>query len=244
MHTRKLVVPGELIAEDENIRLNPFLFRENGKIYSAVLGLLEIDEDAEDKEKSQPQKNPRIKVIPLAGRYIPKVGDFVVGVVTSVQNTLWILDIFSPYKAAMNEKDFMGGPRGRREIEDPEELKRLLPVGSVVYASVREISTYHKVFLTLGERPARVLKGGQIIVVSPVKVPRIIGKKNSMINMIKDESKCSIVVGQNGIVWMDGKEENIEIAVAAIREIETHSHVQGLTENIKKMINEMRRKHG
>jgi len=239
---RKLVVPGDLIAEDENARASPLMFKENSKVYASVLGLVEMEEELH-------KKGPRIKIIPLAGKYIPKVGDFVIGVVTAVQGSLWLVDIFSPYKAALSEKDSTGerrvrefDRRERRESEDSEEMKRKLPSGSVIYAKIREISVYKKVFLTLGETPAKVLKEGHVIMVSPVKVPRIIGKKNSMVNMMQEETGCSIVVGQNGAVWMNGSEEDIELAVSAIREVERRSHVQGLTEKIKNMISEMRKR--
>ncbi len=54
-----------------------------------------------------------------------------------------------------------------------------------------------------------------------------------MISMIKNATDCRMVVGQNGLVWIDGEPEKEIIAVKAIRKIEAESHVSGLTERIK-----------
>jgi len=88
--------------------------------------------------------------------------------------------------------------------------------------------------LSMRDRKCRKLRAGRLITVVPAKVPRIIGKAGSMVEMIKDTTKTQIVVGQNGLVWVKG--ENQEIAVEAVREIEKKSHLHGLTDHIKALI--------
>ena len=78
------------------------------------------------------------------------------------------------------------------------------------------------------------LRDGMLIDVSPSKVPRIIGKQGSMINLLKDLSKCQVHVGQNGKVWING--DNCEKLIEAIRVIERESHISGLTEKIEKLL--------
>ena len=75
-----------------------------------------------------------------------------------------------------------------------------------------------------------------MIKVTPAKVPRIIGKAGSMVEMIKEMTGTQIVVGQNGLVWVKG--DNEEIATEAILTIEEKSHVHGLTDQIKTMLEE------
>ena len=82
----------------------------------------------------------------------------------------------------------------------------------------------------------RKLKGGRIIDVSTHKVPRIIGKQGSMVVMIKDATKCNIVVGQNGWIWIDGEPTNELLAIQTIRKIEKESHLSGLTDRIKEFL--------
>jgi len=79
----------------------------------------------------------------------------------------------------------------------------------------------------------RKLIGGRIIKVNSNKVPRIIGKRSSMVSMIKNATDCNIIVGQNGIVWIQGLPKNEIIVVKTIRKIEQEAHISGLTERIK-----------
>lgn len=77
------------------------------------------------------------------------------------------------------------------------------------------------------------LTNGTIIKVTPTKIPRIIGKAGSMINLIKDKTGCELMTGQNGIVWIRG--ENKEKAIEIVLTIEKESHTLGLTEKIERM---------
>ena len=74
------------------------------------------------------------------------------------------------------------------------------------------------------------------------KVPRVIGKEGSMISLIKDETKCEVTVGQNGIIWIQGKTVEDELfAKKAILFIVEKSFVEGLTEEVKKWFEKNRK---
>ena len=81
---------------------------------------------------------------------------------------------------------------------------------------------------------SRKLKGGVVIKITPSKVPRLIGKQGSMVNLIKEKTGTVIRVGQNGLVWLDG--EKVEKAIKAIKLIDEKSHIYGLTEGISKLL--------
>jgi len=74
------------------------------------------------------------------------------------------------------------------------------------------------------------------IKVNPFKVPRIIGKQGSMVTIIKQATNCQVVVGQNGLIWLEGTPQDEVKAVSAIKKIEKESHMPGLTERIKKFL--------
>lgn len=81
------------------------------------------------------------------------------------------------------------------------------------------------------------LRGGQIIKITSSKVPRVIGKGGSMINMIKKLTQSRIIVGQNGWIWISSKNPELEkLAIEAILKIERESHTRGLTDRIKNML--------
>jgi exosome complex component RRP4 len=55
-----------------------------------------------------------------------------------------------------------------------------------------------------------------------------------MIRLIKEKTQCNIFVGQNGLIWVEGKEK--AKAIEAILTIDKKSHIYGLTEEIEKLL--------
>src|SRR3989337_224321 len=73
---RQIVIPGESVG-GPGVKPGPGTFGEGGKVYSAHLGVLA-------------EKDGRVSVIPLSGRYIPEPGDAVVGEVVDVGPSHWL----------------------------------------------------------------------------------------------------------------------------------------------------------
>jgi exosome complex component RRP4 len=215
--TRKMVLPGEFIVEGD-LKLGDGVFREGNRVYSSVMGLLDLKENY-------------VKVIPLAGRYVPKVNDFVIGEIEDMDFSSWYADIGAAYNATITAKDYFSERDGFQE-----DISKAMRIGDTVYTMIREISSRRRVFLSMRERGARKLMGGRIIEVTPAKVPRMIGRKGSMIFMIKKETGCRVLVGQNGRIWIDGTPEMADLVVRIIEKIERDAHTSGLTENIKNLI--------
>jgi len=220
---RKMVIPGELVAEGP-IKLGDGVYREGGKIYASIMGLLDHKKDF-------------IRVIPLAGKYIPHVGDYVIGVVMDAMFSGWEIDINSAYSGILNGRDYISDIDIFRT-----SLVTVLAPGNMIFASIREITPTKKVYITMTDRGARVLRDGRLLTINPTRIPRLIGKKSSMISMIKRETQCNILVGQNGRVWLNGKQELVDLATRAVERIEKDAQTPGLTDNIKKMIIEEREK--
>lgn len=219
--TKKMVLPGEFIVEGDT-ELGEGVFRENNGVYSSVLGFLDLRENY-------------VRVIPLTGRYIPRVMDFVIGEIRDMDFSNWYLDIGSAYSATITVKDYFSERDGFQE-----DISKAMQVGDTVYALIREISPRKRVFLNMRERGARKLKGGRIIDVTPAKVPRIIGRQGSMISMIQKDTGCRLIVGQNGRVWIDGTPKMADLVAKIIEKIERDAHTPGLTESIKNMIEKER----
>ena len=90
--------------------------------------------------------------------------------------------------------------------------------------------------MTLKSRGLGRLDGGRIIKINPHKVPRVIGKEGSMINLIKDKTRTEITVGQNGFIWIKGDAEGENKAEETIKLIVQESTSSGLTEKIEKFL--------
>lgn len=217
---RQIVLPGELLAENNNLKAGEGTFREGNKILSAVIGLAEVKEDI-------------VTVVPLEGVYIPKQGDIVIGKVVNVKMTSWDVDILAPYLAILNPMNIPG------KAVDPikTDLRRIYDVGDVIVAKVLTFDRTQPPILTMKEKGLMKLEGGRLVRMEPTKIPRLIGRKGSMISMIKKMTKCQIVIGQNGLVWISGNDiESEELVVKAIRQIEREAHTTGLTDRIRELI--------
>ncbi len=216
---RQIVVPGELLAEG-GYKPGEGTFREGNCIYSSVVGLVEA-------------KGKVVQVVAFEGAYIPKVGDVVIGKVIDVKMTSWRIDINSPYQATMHPVNIF-----ERHM-DPlkEDLRRYFDVGDTLVAKIMAFDRTRAPLLTTKERGLGKLQGGYLVNILPTKIPRLIGRKGSMINMIKKETGCQIVIGQNGVVWVSGKSfEDEERVIKAIRQIEREAHTSGLTDRVRELI--------
>ena len=208
---KDLVVPGEILAEDDYYA-GRGTFQENGKVCSNLLGLVSL-------------RNKKISVIPLKSKYLPKKGDVVIGKIDDVRFSMWGVDINSPYPGILPASEVFG--------RDKKDLSRVFDIGDVLFLRIVDVDEVKKVKLGLKGRGMGKFKGGIIVDIAPTKVPRLIGKKGSMINMIKDKTGCKIVVGQNGLVWVKGKQEMEQIVKDTIKLIEKEAHTSGLTDRIK-----------
>ena len=211
VNEKDLVVPGELLAEDDYYP-GRGTFEDDGKICSKLLGLVSL-------------RNKKISVIPLKSKYLPKKGDVVIGKIDDVRFSMWGVDINSPYSGILPASEVFG--------REKKELSRVFDIGDVLFLRIVDVDEVKKVKLGLKGRGMGKFKGGVIVDIAPTKVPRLIGKKGSMINMIKDKTGCKIVVGQNGLVWVKGNEDMEQIVKNIIKLIEKEAHTSGLTDRIK-----------
>ena len=170
-------------------------------------------------------RNKKIRVVPLKSKYVPKKGDVVIGKIKDVRFSMWDVDINSPYSGILPAFEVFG--------REKKELNRVYDVGDVLFLRVVEVDEIKKAKLGLKGRGMGKFKGGIIVDIAPTKVPRLIGKKGSIINMIKDKTKCKIVVGQNGLVWVKGNEDMEQLTREIIHLIEQEAHTSGLTNKIK-----------
>jgi exosome complex component RRP4 len=217
---KEIVLPGSRIVESMDYLPGRNCYRDGNCIYSKRLGVVYY-------------KGRVIDVVPLSGKYMPEMDDMVIGKVAEVQYSGWIVDINSPYKAFLP----LSGVRGFIE-PSRTDISKIYGVGDLIYALVSEVTPLKDVRLSMKDPSTRKFESGRIIRISPVKVPRVIGKQGSMINMIKDRTGCRISVGQNGTIWLQGEKENL--ATRAIMEIEENSQIPGLTDHISKLLGESR----
>ena len=196
-------------------------FRDGDVIVANRTGLLRVDGQV-------------LKVVPLSGEYIPKRNDNIIGVVDNVFMSGWAMKTFSPYNCMLNSREGVSG-----FVPKDADLTKFFAVGDVVMVRVFNVTSQKLVDVTTRGPGLGKLTGGRIIRVNSNKVPRIIGKQGSMVTMIKELTDTNISVGQNGAIWLKGKDVAMEnLAADAIYKIERESHHAGLTDSMEKWLKE------
>jgi len=181
---RKIVIPGEIIAEGEDYLPGEGTEKENDKIFARKYGLAE-------------ETNNLIKVIPLSGTYQPRRGNIIIGQVENITMHGWIIDINTANNAFLSLTEVP-------KYLNREGLADFMDIGDMVVAKIQIINR-RGIDLGIKGKGLGKIDEGIIFKINPNKVPRVIGKEGSMINLIKDKTECKITVGQNGLIWIKGE---------------------------------------
>jgi exosome complex component RRP4 len=216
---RDFVTPGERLVESMEFLPGRNCFRQGDNIHAKKAGLLHVSGRV-------------LSVIALNGIYMPQRDDMIIGEVTDVQSNGWVVEVGAPYQAYLP----LSGVRGYLDSAKTD-LSKVYGVGDMIYGKIKMVSSTQSVHISMFDRMCRKFSGGRILKVNPAKVPRIIGKSGSMIDMIKRRTGCRVVVGQNGVVWLEGDSlEAEDFVIGLIETIQEKSHIEGLTNEIEKIL--------
>jgi exosome complex component RRP4 len=216
---RKYVIPGDVITT------GPFRPEQNvvlvgDKIISTTIGISEIYDDS-------------VKVLSLTAKYLPKIDDLVIGKVISHTSLSWELDINSCYVGFLPAQDVFG----RDFSAHADELASKLKTGDLVAARIANFDRTRDPLVTISDRDLGKIDSGDLVKISPSKVPRLIGKKGSMIQMIEMATDAAITIGQNGWVVVSCESpEGLLKAKTAIEMVNDKAHVANLTDQVKEML--------
>jgi exosome complex component RRP4 len=211
-----IVIPGDFLSDEVNKAGEGTYVRE-GKVYSNLYGMVN------EKDK--------IRVVPLSGKYFPSTRDVIIATVSQITFSNWIMDIRSPYEGLLHISEYP------KRIESGD-MTKCLNVGDSALVMVKEVTPSMKVELTMKDNRLKPIISGRIVEISPTKVPRVIGRNGSMISLLKSETNSNIFVGQNGLIWITGRERDMNKAIETIRIIENEAHTEGLTDRISRFLKE------
>ncbi len=216
---RKYVIPGDVVTTGP-FRPEQNVVLEGNRIISTAIGISEIYDDS-------------VKVIPLTGKYIPKINDLVIGKVISHTSLSWELDINSCYVGFLPAQDVFG----RDFSAHADELSSKLKSGDLVAARIANFDRTRDPLVTISDRDLGQIDSGDLVKISPSKVPRLIGKRGSMIQMIEMATNAAVTIGQNGWVVVSCETpEGLLKAKKAIEMINEKAHVANLTDQVKEML--------
>jgi len=234
---REIVTPGQVLASDPSYSAGRGAIKTKDGIISLFVGLKEV-------------RGKYVNVVPLTGLYNPNIGDKVIGMIVDRTPVKWLVDINSKYLATLkfgdasphSKKTGKIGGTYRGHAETPVDVYK---IGDMVICKVLSGDRLNEPEVsTLGQDLGKI-NSGIVVKIPPPKIPRIIGKKGSMIAMLKQLLDVKCMVSQNGRVWLRAKTFPQErLLMDVIEKIEQEAHTTGLTDRIKFYIVQEKKKRG
>jgi exosome complex component RRP4 len=222
-----IVVPGDLIGEGELEEYSPYIHVEGRKLFSTVLGIVEIKEG-----------KPRI--IPLHTTYIPQVNDLVIGIIVDVGHSYWTVDINSPYEAQLNVSE-----TPLKQVIGTENLRKFLDIGDYVLAKIISFERNKDPLITLKGKDLGKLAEGKVIEFRSSRVVWSILRRKKVIDALEEELGVSVLITSNGRAWIKGVSQEAEdTAILVLKKIDYSPFTKLTPSDILKLISEVKMKGG
>ena len=211
---KQIVLPGHLLT-DNDFELGRGTFKENGKIYSNITGLVYIESD-------------KISVIPFKYNYKPCYGDLIIGQVTGSSYSSWSININSTYKGYLSTSELYDSPE--------QNMAPIINIKDMLLLRVANVDEINRVKLTIRSHGLGKFNQGIII---KVKQPTIhfLGEENAFLtSMIREYTYTDMIVAKNGLIWINGSEDSVEKILKIIDEIEEQPFKHNLIKIVQSKI--------
>jgi len=218
MNENQFVLPGDVIVTGD-YRPEQNVILDGDRLMSTAVGFSEIEDNS-------------VTVAPLTGLYTPKTDDLVIGKIVSHNALSWEVDINSYYPGILTAFDIFG----KDYSASRDDLSLKLNTCDVILARIANVGSRDPLLTIIGENLGKI-DAGELVKISPTKIPRLIGKHGSMIQTIEASTNATITVGQNGLIVVSCDETNgLLKALTAIRMVDEQAHLVNLTDKVKKML--------
>ena len=215
MIERKQVIPGDVIVKG-NYRYGSYVEKRGDEYIALRVGLAEVGRDG-------------VKLNPLTGPYIPRAEDDVIGKVVDINGFGWVVDINSCFDGFLPASFVFG----REFSPSTHDLSSKFRVGDMIGARIESYERSRDPQLSIRGHGYGKIDSGEIIKISPTKVPRLIGRRGAMINLISEKTGCDVRVGQNGVVVVVGPPDGTVKTARAIKMVEEEAHAADLMAKVE-----------
>ena len=217
----QFVLPGDVIVTGDYTPEQNVII-DGDRAISTTVGFSEVNDS-------------NVSVISLTGFYIPKIDDLVIGKVISYSALSWEIDINSYYSAILPASDIFG----RDFTSSRDDLSLKLDKGDLIAARIVNTGSTREPLITISGQDLGKIDSGELVKISPSKVPRLIGKQGSMIQAIEGATNSSITIGQNGLIILNNDNNSgLERATRAIKMIEINLYEPNLEEKIQNLLDD------
>lgn len=214
VENKEVVLPGSLLT-DNNYKLGRGTFREDGKIYSNMTGLVYIESET-------------ISVIPLKHTYKPKYGDLVIGRVTGSSYSSWSININSIYHGFL--------PTSELYDNNEHNINNIINIKDMLLLRVSNVDEINRVKLTLRSHGLGKFNQGIIVRVTQPTIHFLSEENAFLTSMIQEYTRTDIIVAKNGLIWINGLKENVELILDVINVIEEQPVKHNLIKIVQTMI--------
>ena len=220
MSQDQFVLPGDIIVTgDYQPEQNVIL--EGDRLMSTAIGFSEIKDDL-------------VTVTPLTGLYTPKTDDLVVGKIVSHNALSWEVNINSYYSGILTASDIFG----KDYSPSRDDLSLKLNTGDIILARIANVNSRDPLITITGENLGKI-DSGELVKISPTKIPRLIGKHGSMIQTIEGSTNATITVGQNGLIILKcDNSAGLKKAIASVKMIGMIQYEVNIEDKIQNILDE------
>jgi exosome complex component RRP4 len=157
---------------------------QNGQLIASLCGVVE-------------RVNKLITVRPLKARYMPEVGDVVVGRITEVSTNRWRVDVNARSDAhlLLSGVDLPGGVLRRRTHEDALQMRSLYVENDLISAEVQQFFQDGSIGLHTRHKYGK-LERGVFVAVSPALIKRTKSHFHTL------ACGVDVILGVNGYCWV------------------------------------------
>jgi exosome complex component RRP4 len=143
-----------------------------------------------------------VAVKPAKHRYMPEVGDIVVGRVRDIAAKKWLVDIGARQDASLplSAIHLSGGDQRRRTVEDQLAMRQILSEGDLISAEVHSVLSDGGIQLHARSMQYGKLENGTLVRVGAFLVPR---QKQHVLSLPAPLG-CDMVLGVNGWIFLTG----------------------------------------
>ncbi|KAK9456530.1 hypothetical protein V1511DRAFT_450183, partial [Dipodascopsis uninucleata] len=180
-----VVTPGELVTSEVVWMRGHGMYSVGNKTYSSVVGTIS-------------RVNKLLSVSALRGRYVPEVGDHVVGRIVDVGPRNWRVDIGAKQAAVLmlGSVNLPGGVQRRKSDTDELNMRMFLKEGDLLNAEVQAIFTDGAASLHTRSLNYGKLRNGYFIAIPSSLVVR------SKAHVYEMPGGVDILFGVNGYIWI------------------------------------------
>jgi len=220
MSQDQFVLPGDIIVTgDYQPEQNVIL--EGDRLMSTAIGFSEIKDDL-------------VTVTPLTGLYTPKTDDLVVGKVVSHNALSWEVNINSYYPGILTAFDIFG----KDYSASRDDLSLKLNTGDIILARIANVNSRDPLITITGENLGKI-DSGELVKISPAKIPRLTEKNGSMIETIEGSTNATITVGQNGLIILKcDNSAGLKKAIASVKMIGMIQYEVNIEDKIQNILDE------